>query len=333
MLKNPEKKELVDAYKRHINYLRISVTDRCNLRCLYCSPGGHVKKMPHESILRYEEILRLTKVGIDLGITKVRVTGGEPFVRKGCCGFLEKLTGMHGLSDISLTTNGVLLKHQLPRLHKIGIRRLNISLDTLDPVKYREITGVNAFDRVWEAIVSALEMGFSPVKINVVALRGINENELKKLAELTFSMPVHVRFIEQMPFGGGYGQGGPPLLAPEIKRQIETIGPLLPVSRQKNDGPARRYRFEGAVGEIGLITAVSEHFCQECNRLRLTADGRIRSCLLSNKTTDIKTPLRNGATDKELAGVFLAAVADKPRRHHICGGSTGEFSRMNSIGG
>ncbi|MCF8110589.1 MAG: GTP 3',8-cyclase MoaA [Desulfobacteraceae bacterium] len=333
MLKKPEKKELVDAYKRHINYLRISITDRCNLRCIYCSPGKRFKKMPHESILSYEEILRLTKVGMDLGITKVRVTGGEPFVRKGCCEFLEKLIGMKGLSDISLTTNGVLLKHHLARLHKIGILRLNISLDTLDPAKYKEITGINAFNRVWEAIISALEMGFSPVKINVVALRGINEDELKKLAELTFSMPVHVRFIEQMPFGGGSGRNGPSLAAPEIRRRIETIGPLLPVSRQKNDGPARRYRFEGAPGEIGLITAVSQHFCKECNRLRLTADGRIRTCLLSNKTTDIKTLLRSGTTDEELAEVFLAAVADKPRRHHICDGGPGDLSRMVSIGG
>ncbi|MFP3999587.1 MAG: GTP 3',8-cyclase MoaA [Desulfobacterales bacterium] len=333
MMEKIQKTELIDAYKRHINYLRISITDRCNLRCIYCSPGRPVKKMPHESILRYEEILRLTRVGVSLGITKVRVTGGEPFVRKGCCDFLEKLAGTKGLADISLTSNGILLKRHLSRLYDTGIRRLNISLDTLDPAKYREITGVNGFGRVWDAIASALEMGFSPVKINVVALKGINDDELKNLAELTFSLPVHVRFIEQMPFGGGCGQDGPALLAPEIKRQIETIGPLLPVTKQKNDGPARRFRLEGARGEIGLITAVSQHFCDECNRLRLTADGHIRTCLLSDKTTDIKTPLRSGATDDELAGVFLAAVADKPRRHHITPGCVPGLNRMISIGG
>lgn len=333
MLTTSEQKGLIDAYQRHINYLRISITDHCNLQCLYCVPSGAVQKVSHESILRYEEILRLAAVGVQLGITKLRVTGGEPFVRKGCCGFLEKLSRIKGLSDISLTTNGILLQQHLPRLYEIGIRRLNISLDTLDPDKYSKITGVNAFDRVWEAILSALEIGFSPVKINVVALNGINDDELKALANLTFKLPVHVRFIEQMPFGSRYTQNQSPLLARQIRQQIETIAPLFPVTRQENDGPARRFRFEDAAGEIGLITAVSRHFCSECNRLRLTADGRIRTCLLSNKTTDIKTALRNGATDEELAGIFLAAVADKPRQHNIDSFRSSELNRMVSIGG
>ncbi|MFW6081076.1 MAG: GTP 3',8-cyclase MoaA [Desulfosalsimonas sp.] len=329
----PGQKELVDLHNRHINYLRISITDRCNLRCLYCTPGGQVEKMPHDSILRYEEILRLVEVGANLGITKVRITGGEPFVRKGCCEFLEKLTGIRQLTDISLTTNGVLLKRHLPRLKEIGITRLNISLDTLNPARYREITGVNGFNRVQAAIYSALEMGFSPVKINVVAINGVNDDELKDLAELTFSLPVHVRFIEHMPFYSRDDKQRPQLLAPEIRERIEEIAPLHSVSRQENDGPARRFRFEGARGEIGLITAVSRHFCSECNRLRLTADGRIRTCLLSNRTTDIKSPLRIGATDDELAGIFLAAVADKPRQHNLDKGFTADLNRMFSIGG
>lgn len=328
-----EQTELIDAYQRHINYLRISITDRCNLRCLYCSPGRPIKKMSHESILRYEEILRLVQIGVRLGITKVRVTGGEPFVRKGCCDFLEKLTSIRGLSDISLTTNGVLLKRHLNRLHEIGIRRLNISLDTLKPEKYKQITGVNAFARVWESINAAMDMGFSPVKINVVAINGINDDELKALARLTFSYPFHVRFIEHMPFGDGCRENSNPLLAPDIKERIETIAPLLAVSRENNDGPARRYRFEGAPGEIGFITAVSHHFCSECNRLRLTADGRIRTCLLSDQTTDIKTALRSGASDEMLAGIFLAAVADKPRRHNLQSHSASCLNKMISIGG
>lgn len=329
----PAQKELIDPHNRHINYLRISITDRCNLRCLYCAPGGAVEKMPHESILRYEEILRIAQVGAGLGITKVRVTGGEPFVRRGCCDFLEKLTSIRALSDISLTTNGILLKRHLHRLMQMGITRLNISLDSLDPYRYREITGINGFNRVWEAIHSALEMGFSPVKINVVAINGVNDDELKSLAELTLSLPVHVRFIEHMPFDGRDQNQLPPILAPEIRERIEAIAPLVPVSRQENDGPARRFRFEGASGEIGLITAVSRHFCSECNRLRLTADGRIRTCLLSNSTTDIKTPLRNGATDDELAGIFLDAVAHKPRQHNLDKGCATELNRMFSIGG
>lgn len=333
MFTKSEQKRLIDSYHRHINYLRISITDHCNLRCLYCAPGGFAEKISHESILRYEEILRLASVGTDLGITKVRVTGGEPFVRKGCCEFLEKLTRIKGLSDISLTTNGVLLKRHLSRLYEIGIRRLNISLDTLNPEKYRKITGVNAFDKVWEAILSSLDMGFSPVKINVVALKGINEDELKALAKMTLTLPVHVRFIEHMPFGSRYEQHDSPLLAPEIRERIETVAPLIPVKRQENDGPARRFKFDGAAGEIGLITAVSRHFCSECNRLRLTADGRIRACLLSNKTTDIKTPLRNGATDKELAKILISAVSDKPRQHNLDGSMGPELNRMISIGG
>ncbi|MFW5936698.1 MAG: GTP 3',8-cyclase MoaA, partial [Desulfosalsimonas sp.] len=178
MLTTETPNTLIDAYKRHINYLRISITDRCNLGCIYCAPGETVKKMPHESILRYEEILKLVGIGRRLGITKLRVTGGEPFVRKGCCDFLEKLTRIPELADISLTTNGVLLKRHLPRLYEIGIRRLNISMDTLDPEKYKKITGVPAFARVWDSIHTAMEMGFSPIKLNVVALNGINDNEL-----------------------------------------------------------------------------------------------------------------------------------------------------------
>lgn len=324
---------LIDAHRRHINYLRISITDRCNLRCTYCAPGRPVKKMPHESILRYEEILRLVVVGVRLGITKVRVTGGEPFVRKGCGDFLEKLAAMEPLSDVSLTTNGVLLKRHLSRLYSVGIRRLNISLDTLTPEKYKRITGVDAFDRVWQNIHRALDMGFSPVKINAVALREVNEDELEALAALTLSYPFHVRFIEHMPFGHTRPAGSRPLLAPEIRARIETIAPLVPVTRQSNDGPARRFRFKGAPGEIGFITAVSQHFCNECNRLRLTADGRLRPCLLSEKTTDIKAALRKGAPDDVLAGIFLEAVSKKPRAHDLESLAEACLNRMVSIGG
>ncbi|MBS3733282.1 MAG: GTP 3',8-cyclase MoaA [Desulfobacterales bacterium] len=324
---------LIDTYKRHINYLRISITDRCNLRCIYCAPGMPIKKMPHESILRYEEILRLVRIGARLGITKVRVTGGEPLVRKGCCDFLEKLTRIRQLADISLTTNGVLLKRHLPRLYEIGIRRLNISMDTRSPEKYKKITGIPAFDRVWGSIHTAMEMGFSPIKLNVVALNGINDNELADLARLTFSYPLHVRFIEQMPFGNQPPETRQPLLAPDIRSRIESIAPLFPVSREANDGPARRYRFSAAPGEIGFIAAVSQHFCEQCNRLRLTADGRLRPCLLSDQSLDIKTALRNGAADDTLAGIFLSAVASKPRKHGLRCGCTPPSGQMGAIGG
>ena len=333
MLTTETPNALVDAYKRHINYLRISITDRCNLGCIYCAPGEPLKKMPHESILRYEEILKLVGIGRRLGITKLRVTGGEPFVRKGCCDFLEKLTRIRELVDISLTTNGVLLKRHLPRLYEIGIRRLNISMDTLDPEKYKKITGIPAFNRVWDSIHKAMEMGFSPIKLNTVALNGINDNELTDLARLTFSYPLHVRFVEQMPFGRQAPETRRPLLAQDIRTRIESIAPLCPVSREANDGPARRYRFDGAPGEIGFIASVSEHFCEQCNRLRLTADGRLRPCLLSDQSLDIKTALRSGASDDTLAGIFLSAAASKPRQHDLQSISTTCCSRMGSIGG
>ncbi|MGM0452737.1 MAG: GTP 3',8-cyclase MoaA, partial [Thermodesulfobacteriota bacterium] len=264
---------LIDTRNRPINYLRISITDRCNLQCLYCSPRRPFRHLAHRAILRYEEILQIAEAGVKLGITKIRVTGGEPFVRKNTIGFLAQLAGLPGLQELTLTTNGVLLAPHLDELSDMGVRRLNISLDTLDAEKYKKITGRNAFGRVWDAIESALAKGFFPIKINVVALAGINAGELADLAALTRTYPFHVRFIEQMPFGGVKTQKTPPLLEPEIRARIAALGDLHPVDRDKNDGPARRYRLAGAPGEIGFISAVSHHFCNECNRLRLTADG------------------------------------------------------------
>lgn len=322
---------LIDTRKRHINYLRISITDRCNLRCLYCSPRRPFRRLSHRQILRYEEILRIAAVAAELGITKFRVTGGEPFVRKNCIGFLERLAGIGGVHELTLTTNGVLLTPYLDQLHEIGVKRLNISLDTLDPEKYRKITGHDAFGRVWDAIETALARGFFPIKINVVALSGINTGELADLAALTRTYPFHVRFIEQMPFAGVKTQKAPPLLEPDIRARIAALGDLYPVDRDHNDGPARRYRLADAPGEIGFISAVSHHFCNECNRLRLTADGHIRSCLLSDITTDIKTPLRKGATDDSLAQCILEAVEKKPYRHDIADRHCS--TRMVSIGG
>lgn len=324
---------LIDAHARQINYMRISITDRCNLRCLYCYPRQPIEKIPHESILRYEEILRLIGIATRLGITKVRVTGGEPLIRKGCLPFLERLTQIDGLNDISLTTNGLLLDPHLPRLSAIGIKRINISLDTLVPAKYQAITGVNAFDTVWKAILRAAEMGFSPIKINVVVMRGVNDDELVDLAALTRTFPFHVRFIEQMPFGSPMEGETVPLLEPEIRSRIGHLGNIQPIKRGEGDGPARRYRFAGAPGEIGFISPVSHHFCRECNRLRLTADGRIRMCLLSDAALDIKTPLRMGATDESIAGVLLEAVRIKPFIRNLDGIGTLTPASMASIGG
>ncbi len=324
---------LIDRYSRHLNYLRISITDRCNLRCIYCHPRRPGKKLRHKDILRYEEILRIARLSVALGVDKIRITGGEPLVREGCCAFLEKLTAIDGLRDTSLTTNGILLKNHMDAIAACGIKRLNISLDTLQPDKYERITGCDGFSRVWEGILLALEKGFYPVKINCVAMRGINDDELLALAELSFRYPLHIRFIELMPIGKACIPASAPLLIPEIKNRIEALGKLASVGRAAGDGPAMRYRFENAPGEIGFISPVSNHFCKECNRLRLTADGHILSCLLSDICEDVKTPLRLGLLDDDLKAVFLKAVARKPFAHSPHLTPMTQPAPMISIGG
>ncbi len=325
---------LTDKYRRHLNYLRLSVTDRCNLRCIYCTPRELIPKLRHNEILRYEELLRLVRIGATLGITKVRVTGGEPLVRKGICGFLSDMSAIDELTDISVTTNGVLLELHLKELQAAGIRRVNISLDTLDPKKFEKITGVDAFDAVWNGIRAALEAGFSPVKINTVALRGVNDDELTALAGLSLDYPLHVRFIEHMPIGRASMEDSNPLLAPEILERIRPLGNLVPVQNGSGDGPAERFRLEGAPGEIGLIRPLSHHFCSRCNRLRLTASGKLRPCLLSDREEDLLVPLRKGLLDKDLKAVFLRAVRDKPRCHSLAEDNPIDVcAQMCAIGG
>ncbi len=326
--------KLIDQYNRHLNYLRVSITDRCNLQCMYCVPRDLITRLSHEDILTYEEILHIITIGIRLGITKVRVTGGEPLVRKGVYDFLAELTRISGLSDVSLTTNGIYLEDNIERIRSAGISRINISLDTLNPQKYRQITGRDTFNRVWKGIESARDMGFSPIKLNVVALSGVNDDELVEMAKLSFANPFHIRFIEYMPIGQSRMGNGPLLLAPEIKNRISALGNLVPVENAKNDGPAKRYRFEGAKGEIGFIPALSQHFCDKCNRLRLTASGQLRPCLLSDHQEDIKGPLRSGCTDQELAEIYLRALQHKPSDHNLAGHHAIRVcGEMRAIGG
>ncbi len=325
---------LIDDCHRRLNYLRISITDRCNLNCLYCNPRIKTRKLLHKNILRYEEILRIIRIGVRLGITKVRVTGGEPLVRKGCCDFLDQVGAMEGIEDISLTTNGVLLKPYIDRIMAAGIRRLNISIDTLDRRKYEKITGEDVFHQVWEGIWTALEKGCNPIKLNIVALRGINDDELTALAKLSIHHPFHVRFIECMPIGRAMPADGRPLLSSEIQTRIRELGKLHPVGNAVHDGPAQRFKFENAIGEVGFISPLSRHFCSTCNRLRLTADGHILSCLLSDVCEDIKTPLRKGLLDEDLAKVFIRAVKRKPAAHaEILPSIMVQSESMNAIGG
>jgi cyclic pyranopterin phosphate synthase len=317
-----------------LNYLRISITDRCNLKCIYCVPRDLVPRLSHDEILTYEEILKLVRVGVKLGISKIRVTGGEPLVRKGVYEFLTELSGINGLTDLSLTTNAVALKDNIQRIKSAGIKRINISLDTINPEKFAKITGMDLFDQVWQGIEAALEMGFHPIKINVVALNGVNDDELIDMAQLSFDYPFHIRFIEYMPIGQSQMGNGPLLLAPEIKQRISVLGRLIPVRNSANDGPAQRYRLDGAAGEIGFIHAMSHHFCDRCNRLRLTARGQLRPCLLSDHHEDVRGPLRDGCSDDQLAEIFFKAVRHKPSDHNLAlQNPTRVCGQMHSIGG
>lgn len=326
--------KLIDPCNRKLNYLRISITDRCNLRCIYCVPYGFIPKLPHKEILSYEEILHIVRISVGLGISKVRITGGEPLVRKGVYGFLKRLTKIEGLLDISLTTNGVFLKDNINKIKSAGIKRINISLDTLNRKKYRKITGYDFFDQVWEGIELAHKMGFDPVKLNVVPLKGINDDELTDIAALSIDYPFHIRFIEYMPMGTNQMESDHHLLFPEIKKRIDQFGKLIPVEKDMNDGPAERFKFESAKGEIGFIRPISQHFCSTCNRLRLTASGQLRPCLMSDVQVDLKTPLRKGCSDAELAEVFLQAVRLKPLGHNLSGDHpVGVSAQMCAIGG
>ncbi|QTA78927.1 Molybdenum cofactor biosynthesis protein A [Desulfonema limicola] len=327
--------KLIDRFNRNLNYLRVSITDRCNLRCMYCSPPrSHIPRLSHADILSYEEILHIINIGVELGINKVRITGGEPLARKGIYHFLEQLNKIKGISDISLTTNGVLLKDNIEKIKNAGIKRLNISLDTLNQERFKLITGFDYFKQVWEGIQKAYELGFHPIKINTVAMKGVNDDELADIGKISLSYPFHMRFIEYMPIGDTHLDKERQIMAYEIMELLSGIGELVPVYHDQNDGPAERYKFANARGEIGIIRPLSHHFCSTCNRLRLTASGHLRPCLLSDRQEDIKTPLRNRASDRELVDVFLKAVNFKPMQHHLdqVDSETVKDS-MSSIGG
>ncbi|HEJ83235.1 MAG TPA: GTP 3',8-cyclase MoaA [Desulfobacteraceae bacterium] len=336
MTTQKNKNILVDNNNRVINYLRLSITDRCNLRCIYCMSEEGIDFLDHAHILRYEEILHLVRLSVQKGIRKVRLTGGEPLVRKGFTGFLKRLNNVEGLKEITLTTNGVLLKDFAPDIKACGVHRVNISLDTLKRERFARITGRDLFDQVWEGILEAERLGFEPIKINVVAMKGINDDEIRDFARLTLKKPYHIRFIEQMPVGAD-SNWTPDKFLPilDIYNIIRDIGNLKPIhKRNALDGPARRYVLEGAKGEIGLIGALSNHFCTICNRLRMTAEGHLRSCLFSEQEIDIKTPLRKGAGDDELLRLLEKAIQEKPKGHDLTGPGLKNCARpMSSIGG
>jgi cyclic pyranopterin phosphate synthase len=309
---------MIDAYNREINYLRVSVTDRCNLRCEYCMPKEGLSVIGHDDILRYEEMLRIISAAMKLGIMKVRVTGGEPLVRRGILDFLRELKAMDGLKDVSLTTNGILLESMAEAIFEAGIRRINISLDSLNSGRYRDVTRGGDLDSVLRGIDAAHQAGFSPIKINIVVIRGFNDDEILNFARQTIQRPYQIRFIELMPLGrAGMDHEGKYVSNENILESISKVFPVEPLKGKKSslDGPASLFRIAGAKGEIGLIGAMSHHFCQSCNRLRLTADGHIRACLFSDQEVDLKDPIRKGCSDAELVRLIKTAAEMKPRGH------------------
>jgi cyclic pyranopterin phosphate synthase len=330
---------MLDQYERNINYLRVSVTDRCNLRCTYCMPKEGLSRIGHDDILRYEEIHRIIRIAAGLGITKVRITGGEPLVRRGVAEFIASLHTIPELKDLSLTTNGILLEGCTESLFAAGIRRINISLDSLNAEKYARITRGGEIQDVLRGIRKVRETGFSPIKINIVAIKGFNDDEIMDFARLTLENPYQVRFIELMPLGrAGIENNGRYLSNAVIRERIETMGRLEPVVGRENgiNGPAQIYRLAGSAGEIGFISPVSHHFCRTCNRLRLTADGHLRTCLLSDDETDLKSPLRSGCADGVIRELIRGAISRKPEQHDMaCGESHIKkcMKEMPGIGG
>ncbi len=313
---------LCDLFGRRLHYLRLSVTDRCNLRCTYCMPQGGVPKLPHAEILSLEELARVAQVAVSLGVDKIRITGGEPLLRRDLPLLLLSIHGLKPRPDLRLTTNGRLLEAHLPDLLASGVSTVNVSLDTLRPERYGAITGLDeregakAHAEVWRGIHAALDTGRIAVKINVVLLADQNRDELAAFARLSQDLPLAVRFIEYMPVGRRTPfSPGRFLAASQVTESLEGLGPLEPLPSRPGDGPAQRFRLAGAKGELGLINALSSHFCATCNRLRLSAEGLLVPCLFSDQTLDLKTVLRGGGDDEALAAALKAAAALKPRHH------------------
>ena len=309
---------LVDTWQRQINYLRISVTDHCNLNCMYCS-AGRILPLKHEDILSYEEIARLVRVAAGMGITKVRLTGGEPLMRPDFPRLVKMIADVEGIDDIAVTTNGILLGRFAEELKEAGLKRVNISLDTLKPDRFTQITRHDKFTDVMTGIEKAHEVGLEPVKINMVVLKGVNDDEVTDFARKTIDDGWNVRYIEFMPIGTPNGEVSEMVTAGEIKERIRELGPLEPYDGLKGNGPARVFRFPGAKGTIGFITAITEHFCATCNRLRVTSDGSLRPCLLAEDEISVKDALRSGAADKDLKKLIREAVNLKRKQHNLNG--------------
>ena len=339
---------LIDSFGRLHNNLRISVTDRCNIRCFYCMPAENVTFMERSELLTFEEIERFVRVAVPLGIDKLRLTGGEPLVRRHLDSLVAKLAPIPGVKDIGLTTNGLLLAEQAEDLYRAGLRRINVSLDALTPEKFKQFTRREGFEQVIEGIQAAQRAGFDPVKINAVSVKGLTEEELIPFGHFARETGVEVRFIEYMPLDADNAwERGKVLFAHEIIEILSSgIAPLVPVKTNSDasltesatttghGGPAQDFMFEDGIGRIGFIASVSQPFCASCNRIRITADGKLRNCLFSLDETDIRTLLRSNAPDEQIVAAIRSSISAKKEGHEI---NTAKFIQpnrpMHSIGG
>lgn len=355
---------VTDPFGRRIDYLRVSITDRCNFRCVYCMPEAGFPCTPKDEQLTADELVRLVRVAASLGVTKVRLTGGEPLLRKDLPQIVRQIAGFPGVEDLSCTTNGHLLDELAGPLAAAGLTRLNVSLDTLRSDRFQQIARRGDLRKVLDGVQTALSVGLKPLKINCVAMRGVNDCEAEDFAAWTRTEEVHVRFIEIMPirwnldesesFDTFAAHGGQGLLqlrqargdmlsdgemrrmfisAAELRARIEAAHGALEPAEVTTNGPARTYRLPGARGTVGFISQISSDFCERCNRLRLTHDGFLRPCLMSDGELDLRTALRSGASDEELAALYLHVVAHKPERHYLADGQRVTGRGMSQIGG
>lgn len=327
---------MLDRFARRVDYLRISVTDRCNLRCEYCMPATGMDWMPREEILSYEEIVRfVSEVAVPLGITKIRLTGGEPMVRQDLTSLVERLAAIPQIEDLAMTTNGMFLAAQAKRFKAAGLKRVNVSIDSLDRTRFRTVTRGGDLERVWAGVEAALEAGLTPLKLNCVVMRGFNEAELADFCRLTIDRPLHVRFIEFMPVGdyerfSELGYVGSAEMRDRIGSEL-TLEPVTP--SVPGNGPARYWQVPGALGTVGFISQMSHDFCASCNRIRLTADGKIRHCLLSDHEIDVRELLRANAAADLLQEAIQSDLQLKAERHSGVDGISEHKRTMSQIGG
>ena len=335
LIASPTEPRLADAFHRPITYLRISVTDRCNLRCVYCMPEAGLPWIAKSDILSFDEIARIVRAAAKVGVRSIRLTGGEPLIRPDLERLVATIAATPGIEDIALSTNGLLLADQAQTLAAAGLTRANISLDTLREDRFKAIARRPGLDRVLAGIDAAFAAGLGPIKLNCVVMRGQNDDEVADFAELTRRRPVAVRFIEVMPVEENVGgHASQYISATEILDRIRAIGDLHPVDGPRGNGPARYYAFDGALGSVGVISPLSHDYCDTCNRVRLSADGRLKLCLFGDHFIDLRTPVRDGAGDETLIGILRGSMYVKPERHHLDVGTTASAMRaLSEIGG